>query len=337
MTPFRDWPRARKWLILSLSGLVVVLFAVYFIEAYLRVKSGTALVTVVKGDSADVISEPPIDDTVAEDGPSVGESLLRELEAGRNNRQPAPLGFLFRQAGANENPEEHCGGGCLDQAVAPELVFFLMSPEGQMCRGRTRAAFLWKSEGYEFPATAVVLDKACEKIPDAEIVVFAMERPQFAALRLLQPPDPGSETKESLEKLAPLHAKILAASEEAEGMAPLTGGFLPITPQETVLSVAEGPLKIRVHRWLEGVAGTAADQALLRTGLLESQVGDRPARRLGYDSLLCGEIPMAFRLNGELYLLIEQYACGAGVRCRSFQQWRDGTFEPVYGSCRFST
>lgn len=343
MKKFRDWPRARKLLLLSLVGLVVVLFGVYVFEAYIRVKSHG------HGMAANPSSETPVEGETAspevpvepEEMEQITANMLLELEEGRNNRSPAPLAFFFRAEGISENLQERCGAGCLDVPVAPDLVLFLISNEGQMCRARTKTAFLWRGEAYEFPATGLELDKACEKIPEAEIAFFAMERPQFEKLRLIQPPEPSAETKESLEKLAPLHAKILAASHEAEGMEPLTEGFLPITPQESVLSVSEGPLKVRVHRWLETPnlppGSLPPSEAMLRSGLLEYQIGDRPAHRLGHSSLLCGEIPLAFRLNGELHLLIDQYACNAGIRCRSFLRWRGGAFETVYGSCNFST
>lgn len=314
-----NWKTKRIRLVSLLILLSVALAGVYAFEHW-------------AAEGEDVLAEaevgrrflPPAD--IAE-----AEALMnKEVEAGRENREPGTFAFVFRETGLNEV----CAWFCVDMAVAAGLDVHLISADGKFCTTKTLEPVLFKGEAYEFPATPLEQNSDCDSLGETELAVFG-QRPQFEWLELNRSASSAAEDLDRFVQDEKLKVQLIDEASRAEGGSTLSRSSRLLPPEVGVLKTSDGDVTLMTWRWSDPNVNTEGDE-VSRGSTYYSFSGSTPERVMD-NGLFCSEVPTGFRMNGEVYILLREWGCNSGISCRGLLRWSKDHFETAYGNCNFST
>lgn len=313
------WKRRRLRLLIALGVMVLLLGGVYGFETWSkRAESPSA------GTSTEAGIAPPANQDEAR------KLLMKEVESGRENRNPGPLAFVFWDP--SPAPSNPCSLGCLDLPVAEGLDVILFTMDGKPLRAKTGRPTLWENGSDMGTATPLVFDPDTDA-QVAELAFFSAKTPSFEWIDLKsreRAPDAAEIARVAKDER--LKDTLIEISSRAEGTLILTEAIQPYPPEESVIPTPEGMVTLRTNRWIEPKDNNTTP--VVKRGHTEFRLGQGKFERLMDNGLLCSEVPVAFRLNGQSYILLREWGCDSDLDCRGLLQWEKNAFKMVYGSCR---
>lgn len=313
------WKKLRLWLLGALVLCFFTLFGIYVMEALDRYHQKHP------SEAAQAALASP------EDAEEAEKLMMKEVEAGRANRDPGTFGFVFR----GDVADDPCSWRCLDSAVAAGLDVHLYSSDGRHCKTRTLDAVLWKSEALSLPATPLEKKAECGDAGEFEIAIFGIEHPHFEWIDMRKAASKDPKDIAAFNKDQKLHDRLIEGSSKAEGTLVLPDSILPLPPMIAKIDTPEGSVTLSTLRWTEKSESGGFEDP--RTGPTDFALAGAAPKVIADNGLFCSEVPYAFKLEGSIYLFEREWGCDSGLSCRAVLRWEKDHFQMSYGNCNFST